>query len=502
MNRSYLKPIASAILGGACLFAASTGSALDIYLRADTFTKNLPDGKAVQMWGFALENSTWSSGATASSPGPRIDVPPADTTLIIHLRNNLSSNVSLVIPNQNGYLRAGSEHATFTDSEGRERARSFVKEAAANGGEATYQWDNLTPGTYLYYSGSHSALQVQMGLYGAVVRKSSATEAYPGWAPHRESLLLFSEIDPAVHDAVQNGTYGAAAATPTLTSTIHSVPRYFLINGSPYTDGQASIAAGYTNETIMLRLLNAGVNSRIPTILGLHQKTIAEDGRLYPYSKELAAPELPALKTMDTVITTTSGGVYPLYDRCLGLVNGTQADGGMLTFLGVGQTFPRAGTVIIPSGTTVPPAPYKAVPYPAGITVAGVSGTVGKVVVSFNLVHSRPTDVDILLQSPDGTRVVLMSDVGGAPFSGTITFDDDALSSLTAAPLVTGTYKPSNLAPDEVFPAPAGTAPYAATLSAFNGVNPNGTWNLYVMDDTLNVGGFITNVRLSIVPAK
>jgi hypothetical protein len=342
-----------------------------------------------------------------------------------------------------------------------------------------------------------------MGLYGAMVKKASATEAYPGKVAQNEKVVLFSEVDTKVHDAVAANDYGPGK---TMSSTIHSVPDYFLINGQPSTEGSPiNIMAGLANQSVLLRMLNASVNSHIPVLPGFHHQIIAEDGRPYAsgYPKNLSAPELTALKTMDSLITPTAGGLYPIYDRSLGLANGTDSAGGMLAYLGVGQTFPRPGTIIIPSGTTTPPAPYRATPYPAGIVVSGVSGTVGKVTVSFTLNHGRPHDVDILLQSPDGTRVVLMSDVGTTAFNGALTFDDDALSSLTgAAPIVAGTYKPSNEGIDEVFPAPAGPAPYASTLGAFNGVNPNGTWNLFVLDDTLNIGGLITNFRINIIPAN
>ena len=43
---------------------------------------------------------------------------------------------------------------------------------AANGG--IYSWTNMKPGTYLYQSGTHPQVQVQMGLYGGV-KKDFAT---------------------------------------------------------------------------------------------------------------------------------------------------------------------------------------------------------------------------------------------------------------------------------------------------------------------------------------
>lgn len=334
MNRLTTKLITSAMVGG-CLLAATSSPAQEhhVYLRAETLTKDLPGKADVLMWGFARDTDqdfTTTDGEPASVPGPQINVLDADTTLVIHLKNNLAAPVSIVIPNQNGYVRDPAavvpEHTTFTDAQGRTRARSFVKETQP-GQVGTYQWNNLTPGTYLYYSGSQPALQVQMGLYGAVVKKTSAGEVYLGQGAPSEQLVLFSEIDSKVHDAVAANDYGPGLG---MSSTIHSVPDYFLINGESHPNVPA--LTGTADQPLLLRMLNASVNTRIPVVYGLDQKVIAEDGRLYPYPRIHTAPEFPALKTMDVLLTPATGE-YTLYDRGLGLVNGVESPGGMLVKL-------------------------------------------------------------------------------------------------------------------------------------------------------------------------
>ena len=52
--------------------------------------------------------------------------------------------------------------------------------------------------------------------------------------------------------------------------------------------------------------------------------------------------------------------------------------------------------------------------------------------------------------------------------------------------MVSGTFRPTNVGAGDAFPAPAPAPGGGTLLSVFNGVNPNGTWSLYVFDD---VGG-------------
>ena len=44
-----------------------------------------------------------------------------------------------------------------------------------------------------------------------------------------------------------------------------------------------------------------------------------------------------------------------------------------------------------------------------------------------------------------------------------------------------------------MLPTPAPAGPYATSLSAFDGTDPNGEWSLYVNDDADGGGGFFTN---------
>jgi hypothetical protein len=60
-------------------------------------------------------------------------------------------------------------------------------------------------------------------------------------------------------------------------------------------------------------------------------------------------------------------------------------------------------------------------PYPSEINVQGLSGVITDVNVKLNgLTHGWPDDVAVQVVGPDGTSVLLMSDVGGHPFLGTL----------------------------------------------------------------------------------
>lgn len=139
-----------------------------------------------------------------------------------------------------------------------------------------------------------------------------------------------------------------------------------------------------------------------------------------------------------------------------------------------------------------------ATPYPSGVNVSSVSGTITKITATLTgYSHSYAQDVDILLVGPGGQSVVLMSDAGSSSnLTGVnITFDDAAAGFLPSGSFASGTYRPTNISDGEgadAYPAPAPASGYGSALSAFNATSPNGTWNLYVVDDFSGDGGSIS----------
>ena len=157
------------------------------------------------------------------------------------------------------------------------------------------------------------------------------------------------------------------------------------------------------------------------------------------------------------------------------------------------QTFTNLNNTHLPAGGT--PSGIAA-PYPNTLPISGLptTGVTVKSVTINNYSHAFPDDVDLVLVSPTGQSVILMSDAGGsADATGqTFVFDDAAPVSLSDGSFnASGTYKPTNFGAGDNWPAPGpGSAPTSVTLSSFTG-NQNGNWQLYAFDDAGLDNGFI-----------
>jgi len=175
---------------------ASPSSALD--LAAVEALWSPPDSATpIRMWGFIADPGSCPGGPVTWNVGPQ-QTGATGANLTINLRNCLSEPVSIVVPGQNANLTP----QVITDGQGRTRVTAFTHEAPV-GGTASYTWNNVKAGTFLYQSGSSPAKQVHMGLYGALVVGQYDEAA-------NDVLLLFSEIDPALHATASRHPPGRA----------------------------------------------------------------------------------------------------------------------------------------------------------------------------------------------------------------------------------------------------------------------------------------------------
>ncbi len=340
----------------------SQGQTENFYLAAQQFSRTMPGGEVIPMWGFAEYDSTFTTLIREPNiPGPMLTVPHRDRTLVIHLKNELTVPISLVIPS----LPAVMDPNFFTDDQGRRRVRSFTYETHP-GETRQYTWPTTTlrAGAFLYHSGTHPQVQVQMGLYGGLQVYHDTTNVYPGIGMPNIVPLYFSEIDPALHNAVASGNYGPGKA---MTSTIGFDPKYFLINGQAYHDGLPPIPIGDEGDNILLRFFSAGLQSHFPILQRLYMDVIAEDAYLYPYPKPQYSLLLAAGQTKDAYIEDIPAGLYTIYDRALNLTNDANSPGGMYAKLQVGPGTPNIAPVI--SSITAEPNTIPSLPATTQLSV-------------------------------------------------------------------------------------------------------------------------------------
>jgi subtilisin-like proprotein convertase family protein len=162
--------------------------------------------------------------------------------------------------------------------------------------------------------------------------------------------------------------------------------------------------------------------------------------------------------------------------------------------------------------------PTIATPYPSTILVSNLNGELitNLTVTLDNFTHPFPSDVSIILAGPQGQTALLMSDVGGAiedfPVTNLIlTLDDASPYPLPINDsLFSGTFHPTSGAPlffNFPAPCPAGSANAPSALAVFDGTDPDGAWNLFVVDDFEEVtngsisGGWSMSVSVG-VPLK
>ena len=252
-------------------------------LRAADTRVIMPDGNSIYMWGYTDRTS-----GPAELPGPALCVTEGDT-VTINLTNDLPVPTSIIFPGQANVLANGSPAQPQYNAGA---LASLTDMAAASGGTVSYSFIAGQPGTYLYESGTDPQLQVEMGLYGLLVVRPAG---HSNWAyndsgtefdPQREYMLLFHEIDPYLHDAIEQGAAFDMR-------DYH--PRYYTINGRSFPDDLAPNDVPWLPDQpygavvsvepstpgslpALLRFANAGLLSHPFHPHGNHHRIIGHDG--------------------------------------------------------------------------------------------------------------------------------------------------------------------------------------------------------------------------------
>jgi FtsP/CotA-like multicopper oxidase with cupredoxin domain len=321
-----------------------------------------PDGQMIYSWGYGCTSTPSGFAPTAIKstfcnpmqvPGPTLIVTEG-TQVTVNLTNNLpaaAGNTSILFP---GFQVTSSGGVT-----------GLLTQEAAPGGTVTYTFTPTTAGTHAYYSGTQGDLQVEMGLYGAVIVlpakvPSNCTAgsgqfagnnglAEANWgekdfrlAPSaydngntcydREYLFQFSEIDPNIHTqalaqvtaagACVAGAPGCSLQVPT--EPYH--PAYFMINGRSMPDDMdPNYAPEYPHqpyngnphmhpgEQVLLRIIGQGRWQHPFHEHGNHVRVLGRDGNLItvPNSTQLPVPLAgPLLFTTTTTPGLAMDGIF------------------------------------------------------------------------------------------------------------------------------------------------------------------------------------------------
>jgi subtilisin-like proprotein convertase family protein len=139
-------------------------------------------------------------------------------------------------------------------------------------------------------------------------------------------------------------------------------------------------------------------------------------------------------------------------------------------------------------------------PYPKQLFVSDVTGAVDQISIDVGLRHDWTGDLDMLLVSPAGQRLMLMSDVmdGNTPESRSLTIMDGAPPFPQSTDITNQQtyFSPTDYTPGETLPGPAPGAPTITTFAGFTSSNPNGMWQLFVVDDSPSDTGVIGQTNL------
>ena len=476
---------------------SSTAGIFD--LTAQTAYLNQPDGAAVYAWGYGCVSGSSPTFVPKASfaftptcntmqvPGPTLVVTEGQT-VTIHLTNNLptaAGNTSILFP---GFNVATS--CTGTSPAGQQGL--LTCEAAPNS-TVTYTFTASAPGTHAYYSGTQGDLQIEMGLYGAVVvlpanppgncangtsitnlygkmdygtanhidgfpeqdfRLSTAAYDHPKSCYDREYLFQWAEMDSRIHkqaEAQVLAKSGCAAGTMGCSLDVQTEPyhpAYFLINGRSMPDlMDPNYASEYPHqpyngnphmhpgELTLIRTVGQGRWQHPFHEHANHVRILARDGNL------ILSPTNPTASlaghlmfNTDTTPGEAFDGIFYFSGRGLNwdpFGHHPPGTSSQVSQLPISAISESGTTVTVTvSGTQVPAVGGQVLI--SGVTPAGYNG-------SFTATSATPGSTTSIITFTDSSTGLASGSAGTATVSlGSNSAPNDPLASLTCIPDANG----------------------------------------------------------------
>jgi FtsP/CotA-like multicopper oxidase with cupredoxin domain len=329
--------LAVALLVTASAHAATPGITGPTFnLTAQTAFLNQPDGAAVYSWGYGCGGPTGAVAPTGFAPAaittatcPTMQVP--GPTLIVTEGQTVTVNLFNGLPTAAGNTSILFPGFQVTTSGG---VAGLLTQEAAPAGTVTYTFVASSPGTRAYYSGTQSDLQIEMGMYGAIIvlpksvpaactsglpaanvqvevahgesdfRLSQTAYDHASTCYDREYLFQWAEMDANIHhqalaqvsDPTRTTACASGAATPGCSLDVPTEPYqpgYFLINGRSMPDlMDANYGAEYPHqpyngnphmhpgEQVLVRAIGQGRWQHPFHEHGNHVRILGRDGNL------------------------------------------------------------------------------------------------------------------------------------------------------------------------------------------------------------------------------
>ncbi len=466
-----LAPLVLTLLITATAYAAAPGiTGPSFSLTAQQAYLNQPDGNAIYSWGYGCNGAptgfapaaiTNATCPTMQVPGPTLVVTEGKTVTVT-LTNNLptaAGNTSILFP---GF------QVTATGG-----VAGLLAQEAVPGGTVSYQFVATSPGTHAYYSGTQGDLQVEMGMYGAIIvlpsnppancssglraanrtveqywgeadfRLSTAAYDHPDTCYDREYLFQWAEIDPRIHrqaEAQVAARTGCLVTDPSCHLDVQTEPyhpAYFLINGRSMPDlMDPNYAAEYPHqpyngnphmhpgELTLIRTIGQGRWQHPFHEHANHVRILARDGNL------ILSPNTITYQGTSTPAPALAGILMFNTDTTPG-----QAFDGIFYFTGRGLNWDPYGHH--PAGTSYTSAATMTSISEVGTTVtATVSGSLPPWVVA----GTRVVIANVTPAGYDGTFTL----TSVTPSTSTTTFTYTDASGLTSSTGGTATFSSAN----------------------------------------------------------